>query len=47
MDKGFFGSLSDLNGDGKLDLFERALDYKAFEELVLNDEENNDSEDED
>ena len=46
MDKGFFGSLFDLNGEGKLDLFERALDYKAFEELVLNDNENNESEDE-
>ena len=47
MDKGFFGSLFDLNKDGKLDLFERSLDYMAFEELVLNDNENDDSEDED
>ena len=46
MDKGFFGSLFDLNKDGKLDLFERSLDYLAFEELVLNDE-NDESEDED
>ena len=36
-----------MNKDGKLDLFERSLDYKAFEELVLNDNENDDSEDED
>lgn len=47
MDKGFFGSLFDLNRDGKLDLFERSLDYKTFEELVLNDNENNESEDND
>ena len=47
MDKGFFGSLFDLNGDGKLDFFERALDYKAFEELVLKDEENSSEEDDD
>lgn len=45
-DKGFFGSLFDLNGDGKLDFFERCLDFKAFEELVLKDEEENKDNDE-
>lgn len=38
MDKGFFGRLFDLDGDGKLDFFERSLDYFAFETLVLNEE---------
>ena len=27
-DKGFFGGLFDFNGDGKLDGFERAAEYK-------------------
>ena len=29
---GIFGNLFDLNGDGELDICERALDYLAFEE---------------
>ena len=34
MDKGFFGGLFDMNHDGKLDSFERAMDFMAFEEMV-------------
>ena len=45
MDKGFFGSLFDLNGDGKLDMFERFLDFKAFEDLVLKDDDTEDDDD--
>lgn len=33
-DKGFFGGLFDFNGDGKLDSFERAVDFAAFAELM-------------
>ena len=34
MDKGFFGGLFDFNRDGKLDSFERAMDFMAFEEMT-------------
>ena len=37
-DKGFFNGLFDLNNDGKLDAFERAADFAAFQELTSNDE---------
>ena len=37
-DKGFFGDLFDLNGDGELDTFERAADFAAFAELMSEDE---------
>jgi hypothetical protein len=37
--KGFFGSLFDLNGDGKLDSFEETMDFAAFAELMEEDEE--------
>lgn len=33
-DKGFFGGLFDLDGDGKLDGMERALDFAAFVQLM-------------
>lgn len=49
MNKGFFGGLFDLNGDGKLDSFEQFLDYSAFMETVGkedgDDEDENDEED--
>ena len=37
--KGFFGSLFDFDGDGKLDSFEEAMDFAAFAELMEEDEE--------
>lgn len=40
---GFFGNLFDLNGDGKLDSFEEAMDFAAFMELM--EEENEDDDD--
>lgn len=33
-DKGIFGGLFDLNGDGKLDSFEQAADFAFFAALV-------------
>lgn len=33
-DNGFFGSLFDFNGDGKLDTFERAADTAMFMSLM-------------
>lgn len=33
-DKGFFGGLFDFNGDGKLDGFERAADFAAFQQMM-------------
>ena len=33
-DKGFFGGLFDLDGDGKLDGMERVLDFAAFVQLM-------------
>lgn len=39
MDKGFFGSMFDFNGDGKLDSFERAADFAAFVNLTNENEE--------
>lgn len=35
MDEGFFSELFDLNGDGVLDAGERALDFMAFNELMI------------
>lgn len=43
MSRGFFGKMFDLNHDGKLSSFERAMDFMAFEETLRED---NDSEDE-
>lgn len=44
MKKGFFNGLFDLNRDGKLDSFERAMDFMAFEELINEDETDSDDE---
>ncbi len=44
-DKGFFGGLFDLNGDGKLDSFEQAADFAFFASLMDEDGLNNASED--
>lgn len=35
---GFFGGMFDLNRDGKLDAFERALEYQFIEEKLMGDE---------
>lgn len=37
MEKGFFGSLFDLNEDGELELGEQYMDYMAFEEVTKED----------
>lgn len=39
--KGIFNGLFDLDGDGKLDNMERALDLAAFIELVEKDNKDN------
>ena len=33
-DKGFFGDLFDFNNDGKLDMFEQAADFTAFQQMI-------------
>ena len=33
-DKGFFGDLFDFNNDGKLDMFEQAADFVAFQQMI-------------
>lgn len=44
-EKGIFNGLFDLDGDGKLDNLERALDFAVFVDLVENDKkENNEDE---
>lgn len=47
MDKGFFGGLFDFNNDGKLDTFERTMDFMAFDKMVNESEFLSDDEDED
>ena len=47
MDKGFFGGLVDFNNDGKLDSFERIMDFVAFNEMMNASEGSLDDEDED
>lgn len=48
MARGFFGNLFDMNRDGKLDSWERAMDMMAFEEMLAEEEqENDDLDDED
>lgn len=47
MDKGFFGSLFDLNRDGELDSVERAMDFMAFNELMTDSEDSSDDEESD
>lgn len=33
-DKGFFRDLFDFNDDGKLDMFEQAADFAAFQQMI-------------
>lgn len=33
-DEGFFGDLFDFNNDGKLDMFEQAADFAAFQQMI-------------
>ena len=33
-EKGFFGDLFDFNNDGKLDMFEQAADFAAFQQMI-------------
>lgn len=33
-DKGFFGDLFDFNNDRKLDMFEQAADFAAFQQMI-------------
>ncbi|MBQ3005868.1 MAG: hypothetical protein IJD88_08030 [Clostridia bacterium] len=40
--KGIFGDLFDFNGDGKLDVFEKAAEFAAFMNLIEEDEDDND-----
>lgn len=34
MDKGIFGGMFDIDGDGKLDVFEQALEFQAFSMIM-------------
>lgn len=43
MEKGFFGTLFDFNGDGKLNDFEQAADFAAFMSLLDEEKQNDDS----
>lgn len=42
---GLFGDLFDFDGDGKLDAFEQASEFMAFEEMIKSDEDSNEDED--
>ncbi len=44
-DKGFFGGLFDLDGDGKLDAMEQAFDLAAFAQMMEETKEKNDNDD--
>ena len=46
-EKGLFNGLFDLNGDGKMDDMERALELATFIDFVESQEENDDSDDND
>lgn len=46
MGKGIFGDLFDFNHDGELDIFERAMEFEAFEEMMKDDEEDDVDQDE-
>lgn len=37
MDKGIFGGLFNFNHDGKLDSFERAMEFEAFDKMMKDD----------
>lgn len=41
-DGGFFGKLFDIDGDGKLDPFERAADFGLFMQMMEEEEEDDD-----
>ena len=45
--KGLFGKMFDLNGDGKLDSLEKAIDYMVFQEMMNEDEEKDKDEEDD
>lgn len=34
MGKGIFGGMFDIDGDGKLDIFEQALEFQAFSMIM-------------
>ena len=40
-EKGIFGGLFDLNGDGKMDLGERAMEFMFIEEIEKNSKKDN------
>ena len=42
MSGGIFGKLFDLDGDGKLNALERAMDFMLFDEMTREDEEDDD-----
>ena len=44
-ERGFFGKLFDLDGDGKMNAFEMAADYALFNELMDKDEDSDDFDD--
>lgn len=44
-DDGIFGELFDLDGDGKLDLFEQGLEFVAISELMEEDEDSDSGDD--
>lgn len=44
-DDGIFGELFDLDGDGKLDLFEQGLEFMAISELMEEDEDSDSGDD--
>lgn len=47
MEKGFFGSLFDMNRDGRLDSLERGMDYMAFQNMIEDSEDEAEEEEED
>ncbi|MBQ4560849.1 MAG: hypothetical protein IJA55_00785 [Clostridia bacterium] len=44
-DKGFFGGLFDLNGDGQLDAMEQAFDLAAFAQVMEETKKEDDNDD--
>ena len=42
---GLFGDLFDLNQDGEIDSFERAMEFVAFSEIVSESEDTDDDDD--
>ncbi len=39
MESGFFGSLFDMDGNGRLDMVERTMDIMAFDEMIRKEKE--------